>query len=424
MPLVNHSDQPKIGLVDCNNFFVSCERVFRPDLKSKPVVVLSNNDGCAISRSNEAKELNIKMGEPYFKFISIVKKHDVKVFSSNFELYVDISQRVMATLRTMVPLIEIYSIDEAFLDLSKIPDHELEAFCYKLQQRVQRWTGIPISIGVSRTKTLAKVANAYAKKGNGILNLLEENEIDGFLVGLPAKEIWGVGRKYTAYLRSKNIETALQLKRTPLKWIRQGMSVIGERIVWELKGHIAYPIENHDTSKQLILVSRSFKNSLSSFEELASFVSAWMEKAAEKLRNERKLATHVHIFIKTNRFQRESYYANKHVVVLDIAADDTLTLCQAAQIGLKKIFCLGQRYKRMGVCLSGLVESSHLQYSLFNRPSMRRERLTKAIDQINKKFGAKGIMYGDSRLKVFELTQREYLSPRYTTNWGELAEVF
>lgn len=424
MSFINHANKLKIGLVDCNNFFVSCERVFRPDLRKEPIVVLSNNDGCAISRSNEAKKLNIKMGEPYFKFISIVQEHNVKVFSSNFELYADMSRRVMETLRTMVPLIEIYSIDEAFLDLSKIPDNDLESFCYDLQQRVQRWTGIPISIGVSRTKTLAKVANIYAKQGNGILNLLKEEEIDGFLMSLPVSEVWGVGRKYAAYLRSQDIETALHLKRAPLKWVRQSMSVIGERIVWELKGHIAYPVENQDTSKKMILVSRSFKKALSSFDDLASFVSALIERAAEKLRSERKLATYVHIFIKTNRFQRESYYANKHVVVLDIAADDTLTLRQAAQIGLKKIFCPGQRYKRIGVCLSGLVEGTHLQYSLFDRPSRRREMLTKTIDQINKKFGKKAVMYGDFCVKAFDLTQREYLSPCYTTNWGHLAKVF
>ncbi|OJX03454.1 MAG: hypothetical protein BGO76_05235, partial [Caedibacter sp. 38-128] len=378
----------------------------------------------AISRSNEAKELNIKMGEPYFKFNSVVKKHDVKVFSSNFELYADMSRRVMATLRTMVPLIEIYSIDEAFLDLSKVPDHELERFCCEIQQRVQRWTGIPISIGVSRTKTLAKVANAYAKHGNGILILLQEKEIDGFLVCLPVKEVWGVGRKYATYLSSQEIETALQLKKAPLKWIRQGMSVIGERIVWELNGKIAHPVKDQDTSKKMILVSRSLKKNLSTFEDLASFTSALMENAAEKLRNERKLATYVHVFIKTDRFQRASYYANKHVVVLDIAVDDTLMLHQAAQRGLKKIFFLGKRYKRVGVCLSGLVDGSHLQHSLFDRPSIQREGLTKTIDQINKKFGKKAVMYGDSRLKTFELTQRDHLSPCYTTKWEHLAKVF
>ncbi|MBN9412661.1 MAG: Y-family DNA polymerase [Candidatus Paracaedimonas acanthamoebae] len=421
---MTYEDKPKIGLVDCNNFFVSCERVFRPDLKERPIVVLSNNDGCAISRSNEAKKLNIKMGEPYFKFISIVKKHNVQVFSSNFELYVDISRRVMTTLQTMVPLIEKYSIDEAFLDLSKIPDGEIEAFCYELQQRVQKWTGIPISIGVSRTKTLAKVANTYAKEGCGLFNLLEEREIEGFLACLPISDVWGIGRKYAAYLRSKNIETALQLKRVPLKWIRQKMNVIGERIVWELNGQIAYPIEKQESSKKTILVSRTFKDPFSSFEDLASFVSALIEKAAEKLRKEKRLATYVHIFIKTNRFHRESYYAKRHVVMLDVASNDTLILHRAAQIGLRKIFSFGPKYKRIGVCLSGLVEPSCLQYSLFNLSSLQQEGLTATIDQINEKFGKTVIMYGDFQVKTFKLTQREYLSPCYTTRWEQLAKVF
>lgn len=416
--------KPKIGLIDCNNFFVSCERVFRPDLKNQPIVVLSNNDGCAISRSNEAKKLNIKMGEPYFKFISRIEKDNVKVFSSNFELYVDISRRVMATLRTMVPVIEIYSIDEAFLDLSQIPEYELESFCCTLQQRVQRWTGIPISIGVSWTKTLAKVANTYAKQGNGILILLDEKEIDGFLACLPVKEVWGIGRKYATYLSHQNIETALHLKKASLKWIRQKMSVIGERIGWELKGKMAYPVKDQDSSKKMILVSRSFKKPISSFEDLAFFISAFTEKAAEKLRNEQKLATYVHIFIKTSRFHQASYYANKRIVVLNIPASDTLTLCQAARIALKEIFCPNQSYKKAGIYLSGLVKSSHFQYSLFERPSVNQERLTKTIDHINKKYGKRTIIYGNSYLENFELTQRKYLSPRYTTNWGHLAKVF
>ncbi len=415
----------KIGLVDCNNFFVSCERVFRPDLREKPIVVLSNNDGCAISRSNEAKALNIRMGEPYFKFASVAKKYDVKVFSSNFELYADMSRRVMATLKTMVPLINIYSIDEAFLDLSTIPDHQLEWFCQELQERVQKWTGIPISVGVSYTKTLAKVANTYAKQEKGIWILLEEAEINEKLFSLPVEEIWGVGRKYAASLKSHHIETALDLKKAPLKWVRQFMSVIGERIVWELNGQIAYPIEKQETPKKMTLVSRSFKKPISSFEDLSSFVSAFTEKAAEKLRKENKLATHVYVFIKTDRFHQKAYYAKECEISLDKPSDDTLTLIRASQAGLKKIFYPNYQYKKAGICFTRLVDVSNVQDSLFSHPSeKRRIILTRTIDHIKKKFGSNGILYGDFSLKAFELTQRGHLSPCYTTKWGQLAKAF
>ncbi|OJX14077.1 MAG: hypothetical protein BGO77_01810 [Caedibacter sp. 37-49] len=414
----------KVGLVDCNNFFVSCERVFPPDLKEKPLVVLSNNDGCAISRSNEAKALNIRMGEPYFKFVSIAKKHDIKIFSSNFELYADLSRRVMATIKTMVPLINVYSIDEAFLDLSAIPDHKIEVFCQELQERVQQWTGIPISIGVSYTKTLAKVANICAKREKGIRILLKETEIDEVLSSLPVKEVWGVGHKYTACLKNHHIETALDLKKVPLKWVRQFMSVIGERIVWELNGQVAYPLETQEASKKMILVSRSFKKPLSSFEDLSSFICAFTEKAAEKLRKENKLATHVYIFIKTDRFHQKEYYANGYEINLDRPSDETLTLIRASQAGLKKIFYPKHQYKKAGICFTRLIDASHVQYSLFSHPlEKRRIMLTKTIDQIKRKFGSKGIFYGDFSLKAFELTQREHLSPCYTTKWGQLAKV-
>ncbi len=236
----------KIGLLDCNNFYVSCERVFRPDLKGKPVVVLNNNDWCAIARSNEAKDLGIKMGEPYFKFKDIAQKFDVKIFSSNFALYGDISNRVMKLLQAMVPHVEVYSIDEAFLDLTLISDKEVEDFCLTIREEILRCTGIPTSIGISHTKTLAKVANHYSKKSRGVLALLNQKEIDSFLARFPITDVWGIGYNYAKYLLSHNIDTALKLKHSPPKWIRQKMGVVGERIVTELNGQIAY-VTNADS---------------------------------------------------------------------------------------------------------------------------------------------------------------------------------
>lgn len=262
----------KIALLDCNNFYVSCERVFRPDLKGKPVVVLSNNDGCAIARSNEAKDLGIKMGEPYFKFKDIAQKFDVKLFSSNFTLYGDISNRVMKILQSMVPHVEVYSIDEAFLDLTLIPDKEVEDFCAKLREKVLRCTGIPTSIGISHTKTLAKVANHYSKKGKSVLALLNPKEIDSFLGRFPITDVWGIGYNYAKYLLSHNIDTALKLKQAPPKWIRQKMGVVGERIVTELNSQISYELEEENDAKKMITVSRSFKDPKTEYGVSAPFV--------------------------------------------------------------------------------------------------------------------------------------------------------
>ncbi|OJX12661.1 MAG: hypothetical protein BGO77_06580 [Caedibacter sp. 37-49] len=269
----------KIALIDINNFYVSCERVFRPDLQNKPVVVLSNNDGCAIARSNEAKNLGIKMGEPYFKFKEIAQKFNIAIFSSNYTLYQDFSNRIMALLKSQIPMIEVYSIDEAFLDLTDVPEEGLIPFCQYLKDQVRQYLGTPISIGVSSTKTLAKVANHFAKKSEGVFVLLHEKEINTFLSRLPVSEIWGIGRNHTKYLLAQGINTALKLKEAPPKWIRQKMSVVGERIVTELNGRISYELEEESDSKKMITVSRSFPKDVTSYEELEFAICSFIERA-------------------------------------------------------------------------------------------------------------------------------------------------
>ncbi|AIL13843.1 hypothetical protein IM40_10760 (plasmid) [Candidatus Paracaedimonas acanthamoebae] len=413
----------KIALLDCNNFYVSCERVFRPDLKGKPVVVLSNNDGCAIARSNEAKDLGIKMGEPYFKFKAIAQKFDVKIFSSNFALYGDISNRVMKLLQRMVPHIEVYSIDEAFLDLTLVPDKEMEKFCFKIREEVLHCTGIPTSIGISYTKTLAKVANHYSKKSRGVLALLNQEEISSFLARFPITDVWGIGYNYAKYLLSHNIDTALKLKQAPPKWIRQKMGVVGERIVTELNGHISYELEEESDAKKMITVSLSFKEPKTEYEEIESTISAFIERAAEKLRGEGRVTSQVLVFIKTNRFSEEDYYSNSHLIHLDIATDYTPALLKAGKKGLKKIFRDGFHYKKAGVCLIGLVDKEQVQYSLFTRPSPKHEILMQTIDHLNKKYGKRAVSYAAVGQKALTLTSREHLSSKYTTSWNELATV-
>lgn len=413
----------KIALLDCNNFYVSCERVFRPDLKGKPVVVLSNNDGCAIARSNEAKDLGIKMGEPYFKFKDIAQKFNVKLFSSNFTLYGDISNRVMKILQSMVPHVEVYSIDEAFLDLTLIPDKEVEDFCTKLREKVLRCTGIPTSIGISHTKTLAKVANHYSKKGRSVLALLNPKEIDSFLGRFPITDVWGVGYNYAKYLLSHNIDTALKLKQASPKWIRQKMGVGGERIVTELNSQISYELEEENDAKKMITVSRSFKDPKTEYEEIESTISAFIERAAEKLRGEGRITSQVLVFIKTNRFSVDNYYSNSHLVHLEIATDYTPELLKAAREGFNKIFKQGFEYKKAGVCLLELVDKKQVQYSLFTRPSPKHEILMQTVDHLNKKYGKRAVSYAAVGQKALTLTSREYLSSRYTTSWNELAKV-
>lgn len=413
----------KIALLDANNYYVSCERVFRPDLKNKPVVVLSNNDGCAISRSNEAKDLGIKMGEPYFKFKEVAQKFDVKVFSSNFALYGDISNRVMKLLQNMVPHIEIYSIDEAFLDLTLIPDKEVENFCLKIREEVLRCTGIPTSIGISHTKTLAKVANHYSKKSRGVLALLNQKEIDSFLTRFPITDVWGIGYNYAKYLLSHNIDTALKLKHSPPKWIRQKMGVVGERIVTELNGQISYVLEEESDAKKMITVSRSFKDPKTEYEELESTISAFIERAAEKLRGEGRVTSQVLVFIKTNRFSEYDYYSNSDLIHLNIATNYTPDLLRAGKEGLKKIFRSGFQYKKAGVCLMELIDKNQVQYSLFTHPSHKHEILMQTVDQLNKKYGKRTVSYAAVGQKALTLTSREHLSSRYTTSWDELARV-
>ncbi|OJX10079.1 MAG: hypothetical protein BGO77_03060 [Caedibacter sp. 37-49] len=413
----------KIALVDINNFYVSCERVFRPDLWNKPVVVLSNNDGCAIARSNEAKNLGIKMGEPYFKFKEIAQKFDIAIFSSNYTLYQDFSNRIMALLRSQVAIMEVYSIDEAFLDLTHIPDETLIPFCQHLKKQVRQYLGIPISIGVSLTKTLAKVANHFAKKSEGVFILLDEKEINTFLNRLPVSEIWGIGRNHTKYLLAQGIDTAFKLKQAPPKWVRQKMSVVGERIVTELNGRITYELEEELNSKKMITVSRSFPKDVTSYEELESAICSFIERAMEKLREEKMLAQKVGVFIKTNRFGEGSYYSNFQMATLDVASHYTPSFITAGKKALEDIYKPYLAYKKAGVCLLELSSHEEFQGSFFSSISPKKEQLMLTLDKLNQRYGKKTISYGSVNQSATSITQRQFLSPHYTTNWKDIPKV-
>ena len=294
----------KIALVDCNSFYVSCERLFNPSINKKPVIVLSSNDGCVISRSTEAKSLDIKMGEPYFKVKKIVKENNVKVFSTNFALYGDISRRVMKTLKQFSPQMEIYSIDEAFLDLSSIKDENLLEHCYKIRKTVLKWTGIPTSIGIGSTKTLSKAANYIAKKeSSGIVDLINSNKIDELLSKIKINDVWGVGKQLTKFYIKNGINTAYDLKRIHNGWVKKNTNVFGSRTAMELRGVSCAPLESHEEKRKNCCVSKSFGEKVTKLENLSEAITKHCLNAAEKIRLDKQTVKKITVFIRTSPFK-------------------------------------------------------------------------------------------------------------------------
>src|SRR5215813_11351401 len=314
------------ALIDCNNFYVSCERVFQPALCSKPVVVLSNNDGCVIARSEEAKALGIPMGIPAFKLADLRQEHPIEVFSSNYTLYGDLSARVMTTLAQWAPAVEVYSIDEAFLDLTGISTDDLRIYGQTLRATIHQWTGIPVSIGIGPTKTLAKLANRLAKRSpqaQGVVILTSPLEIEATLAQTPIQDIWGIGPGYTRRLHAHEIRTAIQLRNMTDRWVRQELGIVGLRLVWELRGISCLPLEFCPPPKQSLMVSRSFGRPITTLIEMREAVATYMTRAAEKLRRHQVAAGVLTVFLMTNRFTDEPQYSNSVTMPLPVATQDT-----------------------------------------------------------------------------------------------------
>ncbi len=410
-------------LVDCNNFFVSIERVFKPALIGKPVVVLSNNDGCVVSRSQEVKDLGIPMGVPLFKIAPLVKKHAIQVFSSNFSLYADMSSRVMRTLASLAAEIEVYSIDEAFLFAPYSKDYE--EYAVHVRNVVKQHTGIPLSIGIGPTKTLAKVANKYAKKHpRGVFDI-GNKDIDAFLEKLPVGDVWGVGRQYTKMLLNNRIKTAKDLKYVDDTWIRKKMTIVGLKTVRELRGIPCLELQDQAPPKQSITVSRSFGKKVSGKQQVQEAVASYMIRAAEKLRKEREVTSVITVFVATSRYQEPDRYFNAASVTLPVATDYTPTLLDAASVCLDAIFRKGYQYKKAGVLLHDLVSKDHRQLELFNQPPdlEKEEALMKSYDKINVRFGNKALSYLAAGKQQSWKSKREKKSQHYTTNWHELLTV-
>ena len=417
----------KFALVDCNSFYVSCERLFNPSILKKPVVVLSNNDGCVISRSTEAKNLGIKMGEPYFKVEKIVKKNDVKIFSTNFALYGDISRRVMKTLKQFSPQMEVYSIDEAFLDLSSIKNENLLEHGYKIRKTILKWTGIPTSIGIATTKTLSKAANYIAKKEkSGVVDLVNSEQVDNLLSEIKINNIWGVGRQLTKFYIKNGINTAYDLKKIHNGWIKKNTNVFGSRTAMELRGFPCISLEPHEEKRKNCCVSRSFGKKVTKLEELSEAITAHSLNAAEKIRLDKQTVKKITVFIRTSPFvNKKNYYANSKSADLAIKTNDSIELIKQALNILKNIYRKGYRYQKAGIILSGLEDINTYDKNLFSAigNEKKREKLMKAIDHANARYGRHSLSVAQAGLKKIWSSKRQHYSKIDTASFRLLPTV-
>jgi DNA polymerase V len=415
--------QPVFALVDCNNFYVSCERVFQPFLENVPVLVLSNNDGCAIARSNEVKALGVKMGTPFFQMRDLIEKNHVRVFSSNYSLYGDMSRRVHDILAVLSPASEEYSIDESFLRLDGIAD--LEKHAKHIRRTVRQWTGIPVSVGIGSTKVLAKIANHIAKKNpqhNGVFVLPKDH--DACLASFPVGDLWGIGPSYATMLRKEGIESAFELREAPDTFIREKMTVVGLRITQELRGISCLALEETEPTRKSICCSRSFGRGVTDLQELREAVCSYISRAAEKLRLRKLAASYLSVFIRTNQFNGDPKYAAGRGGTLSPATNNTLTLNALAQLLVERCYREGFRYWKAGVLLEGLIDENNTQQDLFNEPeSPRQKAVMGALDALNRRYGRNTLQLGGQGIRQRWSMKREKLSPRFTTCWEELPRI-
>jgi DNA polymerase V len=416
-----------IAIADANEFYVSCERVFDASLRSRPVVVLSNNDGCVISRSREAKALGIGMGVPLFKVRDVVEENGVAVFSSNYALYGDVSLRLADAFHEFTADVEVYSIDEAFLGLEERPGETFGEQGLEIKAKVYKWTGIPCSLGISRTKTLAKVAQRFTKKhpeAQGVLDLTASSEQAAVLDETPVGDVWGVGPAYAKLLRGKGIETARQLRDADRRWVRQRMTVVGARIVEELRGVSCIPLEKCPQGRKSVTCSRSFGVPVKSQGELREAVATYMTKAAERLRHSRLAAGVVTVFINTSRFDPGPQYSNSATFELAYTTDSTDELLAWALRGLEQVYRPGYRYKKAGVMLNRLTPADELSMRLFGDEQFEKSRrVMRAVDEINARHGRGTVRFGAAPAKGRWETKFLRRSRCYTTCLDEVLRV-
>tara|TARA_B100002051_G_scaffold33418_2_gene26435 strand:+ start:383 stop:1627 length:1245 start_codon:yes stop_codon:yes gene_type:complete len=410
------------ALIDCNNFYVSCERVFNPSLNNKPVLVLSNNDGCVIARSNETKKLGIKMGAPAFKIKSIINKNNIHLFSTNFALYGDMSSRVMNILHSMFSDIEIYSIDEAFLDLHGYKD--LNSLGNEIKNKILKYTGIPVSVGIGRTKTLAKIASQISKKTDGVF-LLNEGLEDRVLEKISIEKIWGVGRSLEYFFKSNNIKTAKKLRDSNLLWIRQNINIVAEKMIKELRGIPCIKMELELINKKSICTSRTFGKMVTSKNEMLSSIAMYTTRCAEKLRSQNSYANVAQVFIATNPFRKDlPQYSNFKLIKFPVATNDTGEMLKYISRIFNTIYRRGYSYKKAGVILNDIVSGHEVQGNIFDKVNrLKSEKMMKTIDQINQKMGRDIVRYAAQGYTKKWVLKQQRLSPCYTTRWNDLLSI-
>ena len=415
----------KIALIDFNSFYVSCERLFNPKIRKKPVVVLSNNDGCIISRSNEAKALGIKMGEPYFKEKEIIVKNNVQVFSSNYSLYGDISRRVMRTLKRFNSDIEIYSIDEAFLDLSNYSDKEVENVGHEIRSIVLKWTGIPTSIGIAKTKTLSKVANHIAKKKkSGVVSLVGIENIDPILEKVEINDVWGVGRQITKFYHKNGIYNAKQLKNKSNTWIKKSSNVLSSRTAMELRGISCIDLEVSSSKRKSCVVSRSFGKKVENFQELREAIAGYSLNASEKIRSESLVTKSITVFVRTSPFQnRYGFYSNSKTIDFPIATNNSIEIVKSALNALEAIFKNGYRYQKAGVMLSRLSEFTNNKNLFSSEKDEKINSLMKSIDSTNYRYGRSTLSLASAGVHKRWNMRREYSSKIDTADFYSLPMI-
>lgn len=424
-----------IAIVDCNSFYCSCERLFRPDLWNKPVVVLSNNDGCIISRTDEAKQMGVGMAAPYYQNREIIARNNVAVFSSNYNLYGDLSMRVMETLRQLVgeQKVEVYSVDEAFLDLNMIPSEKLYTAAVEIKDTVEQWTGIKVSVGVAPSKVLSKVANRLSKKDKagtkGVLILETEDKVREALRKTKVEDIWGVGRQYALKLRNMGIEDGWQLRNLPEEWARKNMGgVVGTRLIRELNGFPCIPLKDPLEVKKMIATTRMFGKPVSELKDLKEAVATYVSRAAEKLRRQYCAASLIDVFVVTNGLITQRYDYNpqsRHrYLLLPAATSDTGALIRHALPLVEQLYRPGMKYLKAGVMLGNIVPENAVQGNLFStEPPARNDALMQAIDNINFSQRNDVLKYAASGTKRNWKMRQELRSKRFTTRWDELYEI-
>ena len=415
------------ALIDCNNFYASCERVFRPDLNGKPIVVLSNNDGCVIARSNEAKELGIPMGAPAFEYESLFKKQNVHVFSANFALYGDMSNRVMSILSDYSPEMEIYSIDECFLKLTGFEHYNLLDYGQQMRQKVVKWTGVPVSVGFAPTKSLAKLANRIAKKypdhTQGVYCIDTNEKREKALKWLKVGDVWGIGRQHAKRLKDIGCITAYDFTCLSENWVKKNMSVVGWRLQRDLQGIPTFDLEAVQP-KQSIATTRTFEEDYTEYAQIAERVSTFASMCAEKLRRQKSCCGSLMVFVLTNRHKTDRpQYSRNLAVKMPFYTSSTLEIVDFALKALKQIYQPGYNYKKAGVVVQDFVPENEVQPKLFDSRDARQIPLMKAIDKINAQFGQQKIRLASQDPKRVWKMKQEKLSPRYTTDLKEIITI-